>query len=147
MEANNNAALQTRAMQVNPANTRQPSAPRAQTPAAEPAAPRPAQNSSIPSAGIALELSQAVELGRPISFSDRDIPESRIAEYVNQVNVALEPSFFRLNHSVHEATNMVMVQVIDRHSDEILREIPSESRLDVIAKMLEFAGILFDETG
>jgi flagellar protein FlaG len=102
---------------------------------------------NITSEGISLEISQAVELGRPVTFSDNDIPESRIDEYVSRVNVALQPSFFRLSHSIHEATNMVMVQVIDTNTEEVVREIPSESRLDVMARMLEFAGLLFDETG
>lgn len=81
----------------------------------------------------------------PLAFNDADITESVIARYVNDVNEALAPSFFRLSVGVHESTNRIMVQVIDTNTDEILREIPPESRLNIIARMQEFAGILFDE--
>jgi flagellar protein FlaG len=159
MEANNLALQQSGAMSANPANRRPPAVERERTQetpaspagrAAEPNSPvnnAPGSSVDISSTGIDLAISPIAEHDRPVTFNEQDIPDSRIAEYVNMVNVALEPSFFRLDHSIHEATNMVMVQVIDTNSEEVVREIPSESRLDVMAKMLEFAGLLFDEAG
>lgn len=86
-----------------------------------------------------------ITLDIPMPFGDAEITESVVARYINTVNEALAPSFFRLNFGVHEPTNRIMVQVIDTNTDEILREIPPESRLDVIARMHEFVGLLFDE--
>ena len=83
----------------------------------------------------------------PIPFGDAEVSEPVISRYINNVNEALEPSFFRLNFNIHEATNRVMVTVIDTNTDEVLREIPPESRLDVVARMQEFAGLLFDGKG
>jgi flagellar protein FlaG len=81
----------------------------------------------------------------PLPFSDGEISETTIARYVNAVNEALDPSFFRLNFDIHEDTNMAMIQVVDRNTEEVLREIPPESRLDIMARIQEFAGLLFDE--
>jgi uncharacterized FlaG/YvyC family protein len=81
----------------------------------------------------------------PLPFRDGEISESTISRYVNAVNEALSPSFFRLNFNIHEDTNMAMIQVIDVNTDEILREIPPESRLDIMARIQEFSGLLFDE--
>ena len=86
-----------------------------------------------------------VSLDIPVPYDDSEITESVIDRYVRVVNEALAPSFFRLHASIHEATNRVMVQVIDTNTDEILRELPPESRLDIIARMQEFAGLLYDE--
>ena len=83
----------------------------------------------------------------PMSFSDREIPESSISRYVGSVNEALAPSFFRLEIGIHEPTNNVMVQVVDTRTAEVLRELPPESRLDIMAKLREFAGLLFDRSG
>ena len=88
-----------------------------------------------------------VSLDIPVPYGESEITQSVIDRYVKSVNEALAPSFFRLNASIHEATNRVMVQVIDTNTEEILREIPPESRLDIIAKMHEFAGLLYDEVG
>jgi flagellar protein FlaG len=81
----------------------------------------------------------------PLPVGDEEISEATIARYIDNVNQALEPSHFRLNFGVHEPTNRIMVRVVDTDTDEIRREIPAESRLDITARLQEFAGLLFDE--
>jgi len=83
----------------------------------------------------------------PRALSGNDIPETAISNVIDQANKALEPSSFRLIYNIHEATNNVMVTVVDSKTDEVLREIPPESKLDIVARMLEFSGILFDGKG
>ncbi len=48
---------------------------------------------------------------------------------------------------VHDATNRVMIKVVDRDTKEVLREFPPEKTLDMIAKVWELAGIMIDERG
>lgn len=83
----------------------------------------------------------------PLPFGESEITESVISRYINNVNQALELSFFRLDYRIHEDTNRVMVAVVDSKTDEVLREIPPESRLDVLARIQEFVGLLFDDQG
>jgi flagellar protein FlaG len=45
--------------------------------------------------------------------------------------------------AVHEATNSVMVTIVDRTTGEVIREIPSRERLDLIAA-LQGKGNLLD---
>ncbi len=45
----------------------------------------------------------------------------------------------------HEETNRVSIKVIDKDTEEVIREIPSEEALELIQKMWEMAGILVDE--
>lgn len=51
----------------------------------------------------------------------------------------------RFEFSIHEGTEAVMVKVINTETDEIIREIPPEEILDMVAKMWELAGILVDK--
>jgi flagellar protein FlaG len=83
----------------------------------------------------------------PMPVSDGDISDSAITRYVGTINQMLEPAFFRLDFGVHEDTNLVMVQVVDSNTNEVIREIPPESRLDAMARIQEFVGLLFDERG
>lgn len=46
---------------------------------------------------------------------------------------------------VHEATNRVTIRIVDKDSKEILKELPPEKTLDMIAKVWELAGLLVDE--
>lgn len=45
--------------------------------------------------------------------------------------------------SIHEATNTVMVTIVDRRTGEVIREIPTRERLDLIAA-LQGKGNLLD---
>ena len=47
--------------------------------------------------------------------------------------------------SYHEETKRVSIKVIDEDTKEVIKEIPPEETLEMIAKMWELAGILVDE--
>ncbi len=49
-----------------------------------------------------------------------------------------------LEFSVHDATGRMRVTVVDKETNEVVREIPSEKLLDLLGKMDEMVGILFD---
>lgn len=46
---------------------------------------------------------------------------------------------------IHEGTNRVMIKIIDKETRKVLREYPPEKTLDMIEKVWEMAGIMFDE--
>ena len=46
---------------------------------------------------------------------------------------------------IHEDTNRVTIKIIDKGTKEVIRELPPEKTLDMIAKVWEMAGILIDE--
>lgn len=50
-----------------------------------------------------------------------------------------------LEISVHKQTNAIMIKVMNKETGDTIREIPSEKILDVVAKMMEFTGILVDK--
>lgn len=46
---------------------------------------------------------------------------------------------------IHEATNRVMIKIVDKDTKEVIKEFPPEKTLDMIAKVWEMAGIMVDE--
>lgn len=76
---------------------------------------------------------------------DYPITEKVVAEAVERVNKAIEGSNRRFEYSVHEKTNEIMIKVIDENTKEVIREIPPKKILDMVASMLEMAGLLVDE--
>ena len=46
---------------------------------------------------------------------------------------------------IHEATNRVTIKIVDKKSKEVIKELPPEKTLDMIAKVWEIAGLLVDE--
>jgi len=77
--------------------------------------------------------------------SGANISEVQIIEAIEQANHAFRIVSTRFEFSIHEGTKEIMVKVIDEKTNELIREIPPEKILDIIAKMWELAGIMVDE--
>jgi uncharacterized FlaG/YvyC family protein len=105
-------------------------------------------NAELLNAHSQMNFQLADEVGTiSIPYRSDEVAESTIRSAVDRANEALAPSFFRLNMSIHDATNLVMVSVMDTQTNEILREIPPECRLDLLAKLQEASGLVIDVTG
>jgi len=74
-----------------------------------------------------------------------NVSENDIIQAVRQANKALEGTNRRFEYSIHEQTKTIMVKVIDTQTNEVIREIPPEKILNLIAKLWELAGIIVDE--
>lgn len=46
---------------------------------------------------------------------------------------------------IHEGTNRVTIKIVDKQTKEVIKELPPEKTLDMIARVWEMAGILVDE--
>jgi len=89
---------------------------------------------------------QPVEENKPQEESkSAPLSEKTIISAIEKANRALVFSNRALEFSVHEKTKEIMVKVIDTETKEVIREIPSEKILDMVANILEMAGILVDE--
>jgi flagellar protein FlaG len=73
------------------------------------------------------------------------VNEKVVSEAVDKMNKALEGSNRRFEYSVHEKTHGIMIKVIDETTGKVIREIPPKKILDMVANMMEMAGLLVDE--
>lgn len=72
-------------------------------------------------------------------FSEQDV--IGIIEKANKDFVAYDRKF---EFSIHEATKQIMVKIIDVTTDEVIRELPPEKVLDMVAAIWEAVGIIVD---
>lgn len=78
-------------------------------------------------------------------LSNEKLSEKTIKEAIEDTNKKLELTDRKFEFSVNEETNDIIVKVINKETDEVIREIPSEKILDMVAKMMELAGLFVDE--
>lgn len=78
-------------------------------------------------------------------FQRSKVTEQEVIATIEAANHEFRLVNTRFEFSIHEQTKAIMVKVIDEDSNEIIREIPPEKILDMVAKMWELAGILVDE--
>lgn len=74
-----------------------------------------------------------------VNVKGNDIKKS-ISEINSKINKNTEAIF-----GIHDATNRVTIKIVDKDTKEVIKEIPPEKTLEMIAKVWEFAGILVDE--
>ncbi|WDV46126.1 flagellar protein FlaG [Clostridiaceae bacterium M8S5] len=79
------------------------------------------------------------------NIKNSKVQEQDIIHAIEQANKSVIVYDRRLEFSIHDKTKQIMVKVIDTVKDEVIREIPAEKTLDMVAKFLEVAGILVDE--
>lgn len=80
-----------------------------------------------------------------IPFDDENLSEEELMGVVGKVNRDIIAYDRKLEISVHEKTRKIMVKVINTNNDEVIRELPPEKSLDMLAKIWELAGIIIDE--
>ena len=69
----------------------------------------------------------------------------RLKSAVDHANTTMKQAKTKCEFSYHEETKRVSIKVIDEDTKEVIKEIPPEETLEMIAKMWELAGILVDE--
>ena len=67
----------------------------------------------------------------------------QIRKAVEQMNKSMGNS--EAIFGVHEGTNRVTIKIVDKSTQEVIKELPPEKTLDMIARIWDMAGILVDE--
>ncbi|MBD7968938.1 flagellar protein FlaG [Paenibacillus gallinarum] len=73
------------------------------------------------------------------------IGEERMILAIEKAAKILAGPTTTLEVSIHDKTHEIMVKVINKEDGSLIREIPPEKTLDLVAQMMEIAGILVDE--
>ncbi|WP_426333560.1 flagellar protein FlaG [Paenibacillus silvae] len=71
--------------------------------------------------------------------------EEHLIKAIDKAIKALTGPTTTLEMSVHEKTHQILVKVLNKETGELIREIPPEKTLDLVAKMMEIAGIVIDQ--
>ncbi len=117
----------------------------------------PAQTEKPESATSSVQAAEQVDKTTNIVENAQEKGQSENGEQskdqqanVEQIRKAVEKLNKNLSNSeavfgIHEDTNRVTIKIVDKSTKEVLKELPPEKTLDMIAKVWELAGILIDE--
>ena len=86
----------------------------------------------------------SVENGSRIAVrEDGQASKEQIRQSVEKINKSVSNG--EAIFGIHDATNRVMIKIVDKETKEVIKEFPPEKTLDMIAKVWEMAGIMVDE--
>ncbi|PKK91999.1 MAG: hypothetical protein CVV64_00870 [Candidatus Wallbacteria bacterium HGW-Wallbacteria-1] len=83
---------------------------------------------------------KSAEAEKPVILDMERLQAS--ADSFNRVAQAMDRS---LDFSIDRNSNTVVVKVVNRQTDEVIREVPARDFLDFVDKMHDFLGLMFDE--
>ena len=75
----------------------------------------------------------------------KDVSPEKVKDALSEINKKIAPTQTECSFKYHEKTHRISITVKDKETDKVIREIPPEKTLDMIAKTLELAGLLVDE--
>lgn len=88
-----------------------------------------------------VKVSNAQEMGNSEEFEQPTLDQMKKA--VESINKKANNS--TVQFGIHEETNRITVKIVDKETKKVIKEVPAEKTLDMIAKAWELAGILVDE--
>ena len=81
--------------------------------------------------------------------TDQEVAPDKIKAAVDDLNKTVKQAsplhHTQLSFKYHEDTNRISITVTDSDTDEVIREIPPEKTLDMLAKAWEMSGLLVDD--
>ncbi len=100
--------------------------------------------------------SQTAECGTKIEDNNVDVEnisnkpnnfpgEHQLIEAIEKSNKDLKLDGTSLQFSIHEKTKQIMVKIVNDQTKEVIKEIPSEKVLDMVASMMERTGLFLDK--
>lgn len=78
-------------------------------------------------------------------IEEKDPSKNSMDAAMSELNRKLAMQDTRCEYRYDEDTNRVAIKVIDKDTDEVIKEIPPEETLESIKKIWEIAGIIIDE--
>lgn len=75
----------------------------------------------------------------------KELTKDDVEHIVKGMNEFLKPHFTSLNFKMHEDLDRYYVEVIDKDTKKVIREIPDKELLDMYAKMTDFLGLFIDK--
>ena len=93
---------------------------------------------------------EKVEKKTPESQETTETENKKVREIVDKLNKEIETVDTSIEFKIHESSgiglNKVSIKVVEKESDKVIVEIPSEEAIEMAEKMEEITGMLFDHS-
>jgi flagellar protein FlaG len=106
------------------------------------------QNETIPTRK--LEENESIHKDKKdeeIKKHQNELTKQELEKLTRQLNKEMSPLNANIKFSFNEKVDELVVNVVDKNTDKVIRKIPSEEALKIMEKMKELVGALFDNKG
>ena len=107
---------------------------------------KPIQPQGPPKTTDDKKLSQSVKIESSEDKEETGLSISSVEDLAIELNSYMEDLRTSLRFSLHEEIdNQVIVEIKNKETDELIRQVPPEELLQIREKMIDLAGLIFDQ--
>jgi len=97
------------------------------------------------------EIDKSQNLNQQIKDDEKNTKEEmtkeKLQDLTRKLNKEMEPLNPDIKFSFNDKIDSLVVNVVDKNTDKVIRKIPSDEALKIMEKMRELVGALFDKKG
>lgn len=100
----------------------------------------------VPLSSVSVKTATLLFGEKPAEQPEKEKTIEQTKAIVDELNAYMDDLQTNLGFSINqELGNQVVVEIKNRQTDELVRQIPSEALLKIKEKMIELTGLFFDE--
>ena len=82
-----------------------------------------------------------------INKKQKELTKQELQELTQKLNKEMSPLNPDIKFSFNDKVDELVVNVVDKNTNKVIRKIPSDEALKIMEKMRELVGALFDDKG
>ena len=82
-----------------------------------------------------------------INKKQKELTKKELQDLTQKLNKEMEPLNPDIKFQFNDKADELVVNVVDKNTDRIIRKVPSDEALRLMEKMRELVGALFDDKG
>ena len=87
---------------------------------------------------LGTNIGESASTSKPVKEQDLKKAVDRLNKFVETDNITVE-------YDIHPQFKDIMVKIIDKKTGDVITEVPPKKILDMVAKMCELTGVIFDK--
>ena len=91
------------------------------------------------------QVPQQITAVDTVGVQKRSVSEDELQKSIDKILKTLMGNSTSLKFDIHKPTNTIMVKVVDDETHQVIREIPPEKMLDMVASIWKLVGIIVDK--
>ena len=103
-------------------------------------------NPAAPTGSVERKAKAEPEATRQAETADKEEQPNRLEDVVSDLNELVRDLHRELKFSVDEDSGATVIRVIDKATDEVVRQIPSEELMHLRKRLQEAAGVIFHDS-
>jgi flagellar protein FlaG len=101
---------------------------------------------TVVQASPAAQKSKSVDQGNTGLKDNNDpVSEKELKRALDKLSGFLNDDNTTVDYEIHDKFHELMIKITDKNTNQVILEIPPKKILDLVAKMMEMVGILFDK--